>query len=149
MIAARIGLLRAFHELWLVGRGRLVDPSVLRAAVSETFATEVIEVAKECGRDARALIEALRAGKVKRFGGKKIDDLELALCEGGFIDRRPPITFEDLVWKARGHSELPSDSIREWCARWWAASQRAFETRRGKSLRADSTIGAVEGSKDG
>ena len=61
-------------------------------AVSDTFVEPVIQLNDELGGDARALIDALRDGRVSRFRDNKTDQLEseLAAAVTWMKSRRPP-----------------------------------------------------------
>ena len=93
-LAQRCGAFRVWVELWRQGRGKPVDRRALEqsGAVSRTFINATAELVDELNGDGRALVNALRDGKLKGFRSGKTDDLEAWLIEQQFLDERsiPP-----------------------------------------------------------
>ncbi len=93
----RCRALRVWLGLWRQGRGQTVDRGVLEqsGAVSARFIDAASELTLECAGNGRALIEALRNGKLRGFRNNKTDELEAWLSAAGFTDERPTLTTED------------------------------------------------------
>lgn len=91
LLKARAAAVRAWRKAWRVGRGRRVTPAALEdsGAVSDTFMDRVAALNDTLDGDGEALLEALRAGDVKRFHGQKADALEAYLQAEGYLDPRP------------------------------------------------------------
>ena len=100
--AARAQCVEAIAKAWRQGRGRRLDRGVLidSRAVSDTFLDEVSELAAALNGDPASLIEALRAGEVKRFQTAKIEQLEEFLTEQGYLDDRPVLDREEILTRA-------------------------------------------------
>jgi len=89
LLERRMVATRAWVEAWREGRGRPIDAHVLEAseAVSESFLAELTAIAAEAGGDARALLEAIDAKRVKGFRSAKRDELADYLeAEGHLVD---------------------------------------------------------------
>lgn len=91
----RLKLTRAVHGEACRGIGRPVDREALAAtgAVSDRFLNALTELARDLDGHAESLISALQTRRDARsqgFQSRKIEDLENALREGGWIDERPP-----------------------------------------------------------
>jgi uncharacterized protein YhaN len=97
-LQARARALHAAFEAWRVGRGQLIDRSVLvdSGAVSDKFIDAVSDLAGQCDGDAQALIEALAAGRVSRWQSSKTDQLRDYLEAEGYLDARPAATADDV-----------------------------------------------------
>lgn len=89
----------AWLERWRRGHVPPVDPMMLveSDAVSETFREAVLELNRELGSDAGALIEALRDGRVKGFFTKKTDELEQEFAAAGLLDEPDPPGDAELI----------------------------------------------------
>ena len=106
---------RAWLERWRrghvppVGERDLVESD----AISETFIEQVTALSRQLGGDARALIEALRDGRVARFRTDKIDQLEAQLTAAGLLDhRRAPEDAELIDALARAGELDPDEAAR-------------------------------------
>ncbi|HWV58615.1 MAG TPA: hypothetical protein VNZ57_14260 [Longimicrobiales bacterium] len=95
--AAVRALERAF-SLVRIGRGKKVDRSVLDAsgAVSGSFMDRVAELCRECGGDAKDLLERMRVGAVPRFRNDARERLRDYLLDNGYLDERDPLGHEEL-----------------------------------------------------
>ncbi len=60
-------------------------------AVSGKFMADVLELLREVKSDPRALLDALREGRVAYFRAAAVDALEAWLDEHGFFDTRPQL----------------------------------------------------------
>lgn len=95
----RIQAARAWLERWRRGHlpplpGRELAES---AAVSETFIEPVSALNRELDGNARALVDALRDGRVARFRSDKTDQLEAQLGASGYLDERQPPGDAELI----------------------------------------------------
>jgi len=90
-LKARAAAVRAWRKAWHVGRGRRVTSAALEdsGAVSNTFMEHVTALNDQLDGDGAALVEALRAGEVKRFHTQKADALEAYLQAEGYLDPSP------------------------------------------------------------
>jgi len=90
-LKARAAAVRAWRKAWRVGRGRQVTAAALEdsGAVSETFMDRVAALNDRLDGDGDALLEALRAGEVKRFHTQKADELQAYLQAEGYLDPSP------------------------------------------------------------
>jgi uncharacterized protein YhaN len=90
-LQSRIAIAEAFEEAWHTGRGRPVDREAIEnSPVTERFYDELDVLAGELNGDARALLAAIEAKQVKRFGSKKREELEEWLREHRYlVDRQP------------------------------------------------------------
>jgi len=88
LLDRRIRAARAWLERWRRGHVPPVSTRDLvdSDAISETFIESVGTLNRELGGDARALVEALRDGRVARFRSDKTDQLEAHLAAAGFLD---------------------------------------------------------------
>lgn len=90
LLARRVAGVEAWCEAWCQGRNVPLGPTTLEGStVSGTFLERVNAVVAEVGGDPRALLDALRAGRVKFFGPSNIEKLEAWLDEHGYFDTRP------------------------------------------------------------
>lgn len=91
-------VMEALLSAWRIGRGLPVDRDVLIAsqAVSDTFIDRVTDLAGRLGGDAKALLEALEAGKVSRFRTAYREKLARYLEQHGYLDDREPLSPEEL-----------------------------------------------------
>ena len=88
---------RAWQDRWRRGHVPPVTPALLEKsdAISDTFSEPVIRLNEALGGNARALIDALREGRVSRFRGDKADQLEAFLTADGYLDdKRAPADAE-------------------------------------------------------
>ena len=85
----RCRVVRAWMTLWRRGRGRSVNRIALEqsGAVSETFIDRVAELTENVREDGKALVQALREGKVPRFQAGKIEELERWFADEGYTDQ--------------------------------------------------------------
>ena len=90
-LKARAAAVQAWRTAWRVGRGRRVTSAALEdsGAVSDTFMEHVTDLNDQLDGDGAALVEALRAGEVKRFHTQKADELEAYLQAEGYLDPSP------------------------------------------------------------
>jgi hypothetical protein len=115
-LKGRCSVARVWIDLWLQGRGRLVDRNALEAsgAVSPNFIDRVIELAESQGGDAEVLIKALRGGEVSGFRQNKTEELADRLEEHGYLDLRESLSSEErereLLQQAANHAS--SEEIR-------------------------------------
>jgi DNA repair protein SbcC/Rad50 len=96
-VLGRIRSAEVWTELWHIGRGRPVDRNTLEhsGAVTATFIDEVTTLAEQCGGDARALLQCLHAGDVKRFQKAKAEELEAWLADQGYLSDETPLTTDE------------------------------------------------------
>ncbi len=101
-VEAAARLLDCLLKLWRQGRGKAVDRLVLKnsGAVTDSFIDRVTLLCETLSGDAEQLIEALRDGQVKRFTGKKIDDLEAFFTENGYLDPQQILSPEEMRQQA-------------------------------------------------
>jgi len=107
----RLAAARAWLERWRRGHVPPVPPRLLEQsdAISETFIESVARLNEDLGGDARALIDALRDGRVSRFRGDKADQLESQLAADGYLDeKRAPAEAEMIDTLARA-GDLSAD----------------------------------------
>ncbi len=113
-LAARCAAAREWTAVWREGRGRPVDRGVLETseAVGAAFIDRIAEQSHAVGGDPEALIAALRAGAVDRFGKTRTDRLEQWLHSHGYIDGAEPPNAEErerrTLWSA-GSGGDPAD----------------------------------------
>ena len=93
----RCDAVRTWTALWRRGRGRPVNRGVLEQckAVSGTYIDRVTELAENLGGDGKALVLALREGKVPRFHTSKIEELERWLADEGYTDEEEILPAEE------------------------------------------------------
>ncbi len=92
---ARIAVVEAFCEAWRIGRGRSVDRDVLcRGGISENFIDAVWSLAKDVDRDASALVDGLRARRVRKLQSRIIEGLAETLESEGYLDLRERLDSE-------------------------------------------------------
>lgn len=93
----RCNIVHTWTVLWRRGRGRPVNRGVLEQckAVSGTHIDRVTELAENLGGDGKALVQALREGKVPRFLTSKIEELERWLAEKGYTDEEEILPDEE------------------------------------------------------
>ena len=89
-IAALADILGALAKARAVGRGPAVGRGVLEdsGAVSDTFIDRVSEICDEVGGDAQKLLDALEAGRAKRFRSDNIEALRQYLIAEGYLDEQ-------------------------------------------------------------
>ena len=82
----------AWVEAWRIGRGRPVDRDALVAsgAISTVFMERVTALAARVNGDARALLDALRAGDMPHFRTESRLKLEAWLLDAGHLDEADP-----------------------------------------------------------
>lgn len=102
-IATRIRAASEWIDAWTIGRGQVVDRTVLEAsgAVSDNFIDRVSEVAERNHGIGRALLSDLRAGAVERFRRNRIGALEDWLLENSYIDDDIPLSLEEIGQRVR------------------------------------------------
>jgi exonuclease SbcC len=133
---ALVELAAAWAEAWREGRGRPVDRAALAAsgAVSDAFLDRVAELAEELGGDARRLLEALEAGRAKRFHADKRESLAAWLEEQGYLDPRPVLDAAAVrarvAARLRAHTEAGALSPEEVFRRVDALTRAARTPRR-------------------
>lgn len=95
---ARARVLKVAVEGWRIGRGRLVDRTVIldSGVITDAFLDDVAALAATVNGDAAELITALDTGKVRWFRRQSIDELRAHFQEHGYIDPAEPLTAEDL-----------------------------------------------------
>ena len=111
----RVSAARAWLERWKRGHVVPVSPGILdeSSAISETFIEPVARLNQALGGDARALIDALRDGRVSRFRSDKTDQLESFLAAGGHLDdKRAPADAELIDTLARAGGLAAEDAAR-------------------------------------
>ena len=88
---------RHWVELWRQGRGKRVGRPALELsdAVTPVFIDRATELAAECRGDGRALVDALRNGRLSGFWTNKINELEQWFDENGYIHNQPPLSADD------------------------------------------------------
>ena len=93
----RCDAVRTWTALWRRGRGRPVNRIALEQSdiVSETFIDRVVKLAETVSEDGKALVQALREGKVSRFHTSKIDDLERWLADEGYTDEEEILSADE------------------------------------------------------
>ena len=93
----RCRVIRTWMTLWRRGRGRSVNRIALEqsGAVSETFIDRVAELTENVREDGKALVQALREGKVPRFQAGKIEELERWFADEGYTDQEEILTPEE------------------------------------------------------
>jgi len=101
----------AWLARWRQGQRRPVDPLWLRQcdALTGTFVDQVIALDEQLGHDGPALIEALRAGRIKRFQTRKVDELEQQMAEAGLLDQPDPPAESELI-DAIQRAEIPAEA---------------------------------------
>jgi len=111
----RVAAARAWLGRWKRGHVAPVSPRTLDEsdAISETFIEPVARLNQVLGGDARALIDALRDGRVSRFRSDKTDQLESFLAAGGYLDdKRAPADAELIDALARAGGLAADDAAR-------------------------------------
>ncbi|NQT40339.1 MAG: hypothetical protein HQ581_22790 [Planctomycetes bacterium] len=100
---AAVELIAAASRHWQTGRGLPVDRQALAdsGAVSETYLDRVCELAGELSGNAKALIDALRAGSVKGFRTDKRNELAEYLAAEGYLDEDDVLTAEQIRERTR------------------------------------------------
>lgn len=131
-LLARIDLLRAFLDLWSVGRGRAVDRDCLReAGVTEVFLERMLDLAGKRGGDAAMLIEALEQKELPGYGSTKTESLDQSLQAQGRLDRRPRFELDEIVGRAAAAvPALPHAEAARLCEQWWSAAENSWRRRR-------------------
>ena len=86
-----------------IGRGNAVDRKALlnSGAVSDTYIDRVTALAEEHAGDAKAILEALKAGDVQRFQKDKREDLRDYLRDQGYLDDREVLSPEEIKTEVR------------------------------------------------
>jgi len=131
-LLSRIDLLRAFHDLWSVGRGRAVDRDALdEAGVTENFRERVLALARKRGGDAALLIDALEQKELPGFGSAKTESLDQSLQAQGRLDRRPRFELDEIVGRAAAAvPALAHGEAARLCEQWWSAAENSWRRRR-------------------
>ncbi len=90
--------LDAYRLACMEGRGRRVDRSVLEDAdgVTSTMLDRVAKKARECGGDARRLLDALENGEVPGFRADKRRQLQSYLGSGGYLPATEPLRPDEI-----------------------------------------------------
>ena len=116
-VEGRAKMLGEYIRSWRIGRGRPVDRLALEqsSAVSDLFLDTVAALAQELNGDATKLVDALQAGKVKRFHEKKRNQLVAFLEREGYLSLEPPVSDEQLVTRmiASAASEFAAGYVDE------------------------------------
>jgi uncharacterized protein YhaN len=88
----------AYTDAWCIGRGRPVDRLALEAsgAVTDNHIDALVEIAEQCGGDAREVLQAIDDKQVKRFRQEKRRDLEAYMIEEGHLETREPLDDESI-----------------------------------------------------
>jgi len=107
----RVRAVRAWLHRWRRGHVPPVpgDELTQSNAISETFIEPVSALNRELGGNARALIDALRDGRVARFRSDKIDQLEAHLGAGGYLDDKQAPADAELIDALARIGELDAD----------------------------------------
>lgn len=113
-LARRAGAARAWLQRWRRGHAPPVRDADLQAsdAVSETFFEPVSALNRELSGEARALIRALREGRVARFRSGQVDKLEAYLAAKGVLDEREAPTAAERLDTLAGAGGLDTDTAR-------------------------------------
>lgn len=97
----------AFWEAWHIGRGLpLTRQALLDGGVSGTFIAPVWALAQECGGDARALMERLRAKSVARFRAEACSRLDDYLREQGYLCPDDPLDEEGICIRVLNGADI-------------------------------------------
>ena len=93
MLRRRAAGAQAWVEAWREGRGRPVDRDALAAsgAVSDRFLSQLADLARTLGGDARALLEAIDGGALPRFRADRRRRLEEWLGDHGHLADTEPL----------------------------------------------------------
>ena len=126
-VLARAELLDAFADARAVGRGRpLTREDLTAAGVTGKFIDAVSEIAGELDWDAEQLIEAIQAGRVKRFRSTALDTMRDWMHESGHLSTGEPLdeqaTWNRVLVAANQHVKsgvLTADEVRRLFETWW------------------------------
>jgi energy-coupling factor transporter ATP-binding protein EcfA2 len=90
--------LDVLHDQYAIGHAKPVSRAELEesGAVSDRKLDEMAALAEEVGGDALALLAKLQEKRISGFHSKKLGELRSYLDEHGFIDERPPRTWQEL-----------------------------------------------------
>jgi hypothetical protein len=94
--------LQKILDLLAIGRARPIcrsdlEDAVAKGLLSKKFLDPLAECMREVERDAKRLLMALKERAVKRFSDSQIAQLEHYLTEYGLLDRRPPLSAEEIA----------------------------------------------------
>ena len=98
-LSLRCTAFRTWVELWRQGRGNPVGRVELErsGAVSGAFIDAAANLADELNGDGRAIVNALREGRLKGFRSAKTNDLETWMQAHEFFDDRPILLPDSLL----------------------------------------------------
>ena len=93
----RSSIIRIWMALWRRGRGRPVNRIALEQSgiVSETFIDRVASLTEIVREDGKALVQALRAGRVSGFRTSKIEELECWLADEDYTGQEEILSMEE------------------------------------------------------
>jgi len=95
--SASAQVVEVFCKAWRIGRGRPINRAALQSSgLKSRWIDEVADLSKRLNGDARALVDALRQGGVKRMREATIDDFANYLREHRYLDDLEPLT-EDQI----------------------------------------------------
>jgi len=95
--SASARVIEAFCTAWRIGRGRPTDRAVLQSSgLTSRWIDEVADLSKRLEGDARAIVNSLRQGGVKRMQKKTIEDLADYLREHHYLDDVEPLTADKI-----------------------------------------------------
>ena len=122
-LANRAAAARLWLQRWRRGHAPPVRDADLHAsdAVSETFFEPVSLLNRELRGNARALITALRDGRVARFRSGQVDKLEAYLAARGVLDERSAPTEAERLDALTAEGGLDADTARS-LDRWLQAA---------------------------
>jgi len=116
----RILAARLILDDWRRNNNRPVDDRALAdsEAISDNFSDRVRSLNEELGGDPKALLEALREGKVSRFRSDNIDQLETWLIDHGYFNSQLDQELQGSAGISLQSGLAPEDvtQLRDWIA---------------------------------
>lgn len=113
-MAAKGKLAELSYTLTQIGKGKKVSIEDLeRGGVSDKFLDKVFECAKLHGFDGEKLLSALDGREVPGFREKSREELEESLISSGCLDRRTPLSLEEIrarLWHLAEPSLTPEET---------------------------------------
>lgn len=118
--------LRLFADAFIEGRCRPVERAdLVNGGISPKFIDAAVGLAGSLGGDARSLVAAMRAGKMKGLQTKTIDKLEAWLETEGLLDSRSPLDEAQVLGRVIGGASDPvrdGEVLARQVAVWWGSA---------------------------
>ena len=112
----RCAIAKSWMEAWKEGKGKPLTPSLLLESrlVSGIFQKTLCTQCEKFGGNAKSLIAWLKQGKMRGYSDKRINKLEIGLCDQGYIvEKRESLNPDELFTRCLGEVSKPSGADRE------------------------------------